>query len=55
MLSRQAQTLTPQSLAGLVRANLVETTVEDRATYVVAGTQGTLPIQVVQPITLTYR
>jgi hypothetical protein len=56
MLSRQPQTLSPQSLAGLVRANLVQTPAElDRATYAVAGLQNSTPQQVVQPITLTFR
>ena len=56
MLSRQAQNLSPQALAGLTRANLVETPAEtDRATYVVANLQNGAPQQVVQSITLTYR
>jgi len=56
MLSRTAQTLSPQALAGKARANLVETAAEqDRATYVVANSQSGAPQQVVQPITLTYR
>jgi hypothetical protein len=56
MLSRQPRTLAPEAIAALVRVNLVETMAEqDRATYVVAGPQGNLSQQVVQPITLTYR
>ncbi len=57
MLSRQAQTLSPEAIAALARVNLVETVAEqDRATYAVAGLlQGAPPQQVVQPITLTYR
>ena len=56
MLSRQAQTVSPQALAGLVGANLVETVADpDLATYIVAGLQNGAPQQVVQPITLTYR
>ena len=57
MLSRQAQTLSPEAIAALARVNLVETVAErDRATYAVAGfLQGAPPKQVVQPITLTYR
>jgi hypothetical protein len=56
MLSRTAQTLNPQSIAGLARANLVGTpAAQDRATYVVANQQNEVPQHVVQPITLTYR
>jgi hypothetical protein len=57
MLSRQAQTLSPEAIAALARVNLVETVAEqDRATYAVAGLlQGVAAQQVVQPITLTYR
>ncbi|MCU1235334.1 MAG: hypothetical protein JWP63_3301 [Candidatus Solibacter sp.] len=56
MLSRIAQTLSPKSLAGLARTNLVETLAEkDRATYVVANLRNGMPQQVVQAITLTYR
>jgi hypothetical protein len=56
MLSLQPQTVTPQSLAGLARTNLVETTAEqDRATYVVTNQPNDSPAQIVQPITLRYR
>jgi hypothetical protein len=56
MLSRVAQTLSPKSLPGLARTNMVETAAEqDRATYVVAKLQSAAPQQVVQAITLTYR
>ncbi len=56
MLSRQPQTLSPESVARLARTNLVETLADqDRATYVVAKLQSAAPQQVVQAITLTYR
>jgi hypothetical protein len=56
MLSRQPQTLSPESVARLARTNLVETLADqDRATYVVAGLVNVPPQQVVQAITLTYR
>jgi hypothetical protein len=56
MLSRQPRTLAPESIAGLVRNNLVEAQADqDRATYVVSGLQNGAPQQIVQPITLTYR
>ncbi len=58
MLSRQAQTLTPQSMAGMAglkRANLMETLADQDRAMEVAAVQNSAPQQVVEPITLTYR